>query len=357
MRGHEVRVLDNLEERVHGEDARFSKELPNEVERMRGDLRNAIDLSRAIEGVDAVFHLAALNGGGRSMLELYRFTDVNVGGTAALLEALIRRGKPLRAFVLASSRAVYGEGSAWCVEHNLVYPEARRKEDLERGEFAVRCPHCAGPVDPRPTAEDRPLKPQSVFAWTKQQQEDLCQYAARTFGLPVVVLRYFNVYGPHQSLHSAQGLVPVFYSRLRARRALSIYEQNMPLHDMVHVSDIVRANLLVLERELPPGTAINIGSGKRHTIAEVANALAMAMDKQPDLMNLGEFRVGDTLHSFANIRRATELLGYRPRIGLRAGISDFVSWADKQESVSRYSRAVQTLRAFDLFGKAEKCPV
>lgn len=191
--GHRVRVLDLLDPQIHG------------------DVRARADIERALDGMDAVYHFAACTGVGQSMYDLGAYVSTNCAGTAVLLEALVKRKQPLRRLVLASSRAIYGEGTHACATHGLQHPGPRRRADLDRGRFEVFCPDCGEPMRSVATPEARPFYPGSVYAWTKKQQEEQCRFAAETFGLPVTILRYFNVFGSRQSLKNPYtGVVSIF---------------------------------------------------------------------------------------------------------------------------------------------------
>lgn len=162
------------------------------------------------------------------MYDLQSYVSTNCVGTATLLEAIIKLGRPLQCLVLSSSRAVYGEGSFSCPEHGTVYLPVRPRSQLDQGDFMPACPLCAAPLTVIPTQEDRPLSPISVYGWTKKHQEDLCRYAADTFGIPLVMLRYFNVYGSRQSLNNPYtGVVTVFYNRILAGKTTYLYERGL----------------------------------------------------------------------------------------------------------------------------------
>jgi dTDP-L-rhamnose 4-epimerase len=354
-RGHRVRVLDCLDPQIHGPDADFPAYLDPRVECVRGDVRRRDDLAGALDGIDAVYHLAAQTGVGQSMYELQSYADVNCTGTAALLQALVERKRPLVRLVLSSSRAVYGEGSRRCEACGEIHPDARGRVEMEGGNFEIACPACGGPTASVATAEDRPLKPLSVYAWTKRQQEELCQYAARTFGLPVTILRYFNVYGSRQSLRNPYtGVVSIFYARILAGEPLSLYEHGKPERDFVHVTDVARANALALEAPVEPGTCINVGSGQVATIPAVARALAQACGREARFEDRGEFRAGDILSCYADLDRSARLLGYRPQVDLAAGMAEFAAWARGQQAVDLYERTVEELERHGLFGRARR---
>jgi dTDP-L-rhamnose 4-epimerase len=358
--GHTVRILDCLDPQVHGAIESFPGYIDPAVECVLGDVRDPDAVEAALDGVDAVYHLASLTGVGQSMYDMKAYVETNCGGTATVLEVLVKRKQKLRRFVLASSRAVYGEGACQCEHCGVVQPAMRQKEEMERGHFDVSCPLCSGPVVTMPTAEDSPLTPISTYAWTKKHQEELCQYAARTFCMPVTILRYFNVYGPRQSLQNPYtGVVSIFYSRLVAGQPISIYERGKPVRDFIYVADVARANVLALDSGLAPGICINVGSGTPSTILDVARALGNACGRVPDLQDKGEFRVGDIYACYADLKTATRLLRYAPEVTLGEGMAAFAVWANGQEAVDLYPRTVAELERHGLFGRvaegAESC--
>lgn len=353
--GHDVRVFDVLDRQIHGGAADFPGYINKDAECIRGDVRNISEVTEALQGVDAVYHFAAMTGVGQSMYDIRDYVDTNVTGTATLLEAIVKNNIQLKAFVLASSRAVYGEGTHECAVHGSVYPMPRRREDMELGEFDVFCPQCGSVMAPAPTVEDRPLHPLSVYAITKLQQEELCAYAAKTYGLPVKNLRYFNVYGSRQSLKNPYtGVVSIFFSRIVDKQPIFLYENGLPGRDFVHISDVVQANLLSLSVEVEPGTCINVGTGSEYSIAEIATTLGKACGNTPDMQDRGEFRVGDIHSCYADLSRANDLLGYAPKVSLYEGMQEFVSWALGQESTDLYQQTVDELQRYNLFGRAAK---
>ena len=253
----------------------FPSYINSEVECIRGDVRNAEDVLRALKGVSYVFHFAALTGVGQSMYDMKNYTDINISGTANLIETIVKHKVSIEKFVLSSSRAVYGEGTHECRSCGIVYPPIRNRADMEQNRFEVLCPKCDQKTTSVVTSEERPLTPISFYGWTKKVQEELCHYAAKVFGLPVVILRYFNVYGSRQSLKNPYtGIVSIFFSRLMAGKAISIYEHGTPLRDFVHVLDVEKANLKALNSDVPPGKILNVGTGVEVSILDVARAIA-----------------------------------------------------------------------------------
>ena len=352
--GHKIRILDCLDPQIHGKHAVFPDTLTRIAECIHGDVCQLADCQRALEGMDCVYHLASRTGVGQSMYDIGDYVVTNVHGTAVLIEAILKSKKPLQRFVLASSRAVYGEGLFHCPQHGVMHPPLRDSAAMSAGDFAMHCPHCGQTMSAIPTTTDCPAEPLSVYAITKKQQEDYCLYAARTLGLPLVILRYFNVYGSRQSLKNPYtGVVSIFFSLLREGKAISLYERGLPVRDFVHVTDVVQANLLALNPALQSGEIFNIGTGTATTIADIAHAQAKAMGINARIEDRGEYRVGDIFGCYADLSRTRTVLGLQPHVDLGTGMSEFVRWASTQESGSGgYEKTVAELRQHGLFGQA-----
>jgi dTDP-L-rhamnose 4-epimerase len=348
--GYRVRILDCLDPQVHGRAGVFPSHLHPEIECIHGDVRSSEDLRQVLNGVSFIYHLAALTGVGQSMYDIKKYSDINVTGTANLIEVIIKEKFPIKKIILSSSRAVYGEGTHECPNCGIIYPPVRKLEDLKNSRFEVYCPNCGQQTRAVPTGEDRPLLPVSVYGWTKKLQEELFQLAARDFGLATVILRYFNVFGSRQSLvNPYTGIISIFFSRMMAAKPISIYEHGTPLRDFVHIQDVVEANLKALNVDLAPGTILNIGSGKESSVTDIALTLYRILQINPQLEDKGEFRIGDIHSCMADITRARNLLGYKSKITLEDGIQEFVAWAKKNQSVDLYQAAVDEMRSFGLF--------
>src|SRR5687768_11767093 len=239
--GHRVRVLDLLVSQVHGENS--PQYLHPEAEFIHGDVCDTALLHTALDGIDAVYHEAAEVGVGQSMYEIQRYVRANDMGTAALLEVLVERRQPLRKLIVASSMSIYGEGAYTCSVCGVVAPQLRPAEQLRERRWELECSACQAKLSPRPTPEDKPLFPTSVYAITKQDQEQFCLVVGRAYGIPTVALRYFNVYGPRQALSNPYtGVCAIFSSRLLNDQPPMIFEDGEQTRDFVHVSDIVQAN-------------------------------------------------------------------------------------------------------------------
>jgi dTDP-L-rhamnose 4-epimerase len=291
--GHSVRVLDSLVEQVHGDSQRPAY-LAEEAELIAGDVRNAEVVRGALEGVESVVHLAARVGVGPSMYEPAEYAAANTAGTGVLLEALLDH--PVRKLVVASSMSIYGEGA-----YEPAPATERTREQLQRGEWEPRGPG-GEQLEPVPTPETKRPSLASVYALTKYDQERLCLLHGAAYGVPAVALRFFNVYGPRQSLSNPYtGVLAIFASRLLNDHAPVVYEDGGQRRDFVHVADVARACRLALAQDGADGQAVNVGSGQSASVLEIAGALAQLLGKQIEPELSGKFRAGDIRHCFADV--------------------------------------------------------
>jgi dTDP-L-rhamnose 4-epimerase len=363
-RDYDVRVLDSLQPQVHGsrhESGQAPEYLAEDAEFVFGDVRDRDTVVRALEGVDFLFHEAAAVGVPQSMYEIRRYSDINSLGGATVLDAAVNTPSVrarLRKMVVASSMSIYGEGAYRCVVHGSVYPRVRSVEQLERGEWNLRCPveACGREIVPAPTAEDKPLQPLSIYAIGKRDHEETFLAVGQAYSIPAVALRYWQVYGQRQALSNPYtGVGAIFCSRILAGHPPPIYEDGKQLRDFVHVSDIARANVLALERPGADGQAINVGTGTPISIADVARTLIKEMGADGRGMEpqiLGQFRPGDTRDCYPDITRARHLLGYEPRVSFQQGAAELVAWVrDQQGKVEdRFDQAQRELREHGLGG-------
>jgi dTDP-L-rhamnose 4-epimerase len=342
-RGYRVRVLDNLAPQVHGPSARRPPYLAQDAELVIGDIRNSDTVATALRDIDAVIHLAASVGVGQSMYDIASYVSINEGGTAVLLEALIRR--PVEHLVVASSMSVYGEGLARNEAGVLVSPEERSLEQLQRGRWELET--AAGErLAPVPTPESKEPALSSIYALNKYAQERLCLIAGRAYAIPTVALRFFNVFGPRQALSNPYtGVLAIFGSRLLNGRPPLVFEDGRQQRDFVHVSDVAEACRLALDSERGAGQVFNIGSGRPRSILSLAEDLAEAMDRdgiKPQVTR--SYRAGDIRHCFADISRSRHVLGFEPRKDFRAGLAEFAEWLSHQEAEDRVEQAAAELK-------------
>ena len=346
--GHEVRVYDSLEPQVHGglrERGEWPDYLASGCERVPGDIRDRDGLSRALDGIDVVFHEAAVVGVGQSMYQIERYVDVNTRGTAVLLDILANQKHTVRKLVVASSMSIYGEGAYSCAEHGDVYPKLRSEEQLQAREWEMRCPECGESVRPRPTDEDKPLFPTSMYAITKRDEEEMCLTIGRAYAIPTVALRYFNVYGTRQALSNPYtGVAAIFSSRILNGQPPVIFEDGLQSRDFVHVSDIVQANLLALTRDEMDYRAFNVGSGRAVTVLRVAQALISHLDGRLVPQISDEFRAGDIRHCFSAIS-CIGACGYAPTVAFDDGVGALVDWVRSQTATDSFEKTKAELAA------------
>jgi dTDP-L-rhamnose 4-epimerase len=318
--GHEVRVLDTLLAAAHRERPDY---LDPRAEWIEGDLRDPVTVARAVAGVSAVSHQAAMVGLGLDIGDIADYVAHNDLGTAVLLRALAERGFRGR-LVLASSMVVYGEGRYACPEHGIVRPPPRHAADLDAGRFEPPCPVCGAPLDARAVPEDAPVDPRNVYAATKVAQEYLCAAFARETGATCTALRYHNVYGPRMPRDTPYaGVASIFRSALAAGDIPRVFEDGGQRRDFVHVRDVARANLLALTA---PGTGtFNVASGTPRTVLEMARALTRAVAPERQPVVTGEWRGGDVRHVFASAAAAGERLGFRASEDFDAAMHEFAA--------------------------------
>lgn len=344
--GHKVRVLDALVSQVH-EDQR-PKNLHTEAEFMFGDVCDAAKLKQALDGIEVVYHQAAEVGVGQSMYEIQKYARANTYGTAVLLEALAEQRPRIRKLIVASSMSIYGEG-AYRDESAIVYPQLRPTSQLLERRWEVESETTGLPLAPVGTNEDKPLFPTSVYAITKQDQEQLCLVVGRAYKIPTVALRYFNVYGTRQALSNPYtGVCAIFSSRLLNDQPPMIFEDGGQTRDFTHVSDIVQANLLALESEAADYQAINIGTGQATSIKQVAHLLAEGLGKEITPEVVGKYREGDIRHCVADISRARRLLKYQPQVSLEQGIPELLEWVRQQKATDKVATATAEMEAHSL---------
>ena len=340
-RGYSVRILDSLSPQVHGEVDRRPSYLTKEAELVTADIRDPLAVRRALEGVEAVVHLAAAVGVGQSMYKIADYTGINDLGTAVLLEALINN--PIERLVVASSMSVYGEGLGRAADGSLVEPAERKAEALRRNRWEPEGPD-GKPLQPVPTPETKHPTLSSVYALNKYTQERLCLIWGQAYGVPTTALRFFNVYGTRQALSNPYtGVLAIFASRLLNGRPPMIFEDGQQRRDFVHVRDVARACLATLEAGTA-GEVLNVGSGVARTVEEVARALAHAVgrtDLQPQIT--GKYRVGDIRHCFADIARAKATIGFEPCEDFAAGIAELAEWLAGEVAIDRVDQATDEL--------------
>jgi len=340
--GYKVKVYDLLEPQVHlGKKPNY---LNKEAEYIFADIRDKNKLKKALEGMDIVFHEAAQVGVGQSMYQIQKYVSHNSEGTAVLLDLLVNMKNKLKKMIVASSMSIYGEGAYKCEKCGVVYPHLRTDEQLKGKDWEMRCPKCKKKVGAIPTSEEKPLLPTSVYATTKHSQEELCLEIGRTYRIPTVSLRYFNVYGPRQSLSNPYtGVMAIFISRIKNNNYPVIYEDGNQTRDFVSVYDIVQANLLAMEKEEADYEFFNVGTGKPISINTVIKELIKLFGKNSEMEITNKFRKGDIRHCIADISKIKEKLGFKPKILFEDGLKELIEWSENEVSKDFFDRATKEL--------------
>ncbi|MCI0353385.1 MAG: SDR family NAD(P)-dependent oxidoreductase [Acidobacteriales bacterium] len=346
-RGYEVRVFDSFTKQVHADG--LPAYLSREAEVFNGDMRDLDAVRQALAGVEVVYHLAAAVGVGQSMYEIAHYMGANTQGTANLLQALLDSKARVEKLIVASSMSIYGEGEYHCAQCGVMAPPPRENRQLTEKQWEVVCANCRADLRPQPTRESKPLQCTSIYALSKKDQEEMTLLFGRTYGVPVVALRYFNIYGPRQALSNPYtGVAAIFASRLMNNNSPLVFEDGQQQRDFVSVHDVVAANLLAMHRREADGMAVNVGSGDTVTVEQVARDLAAALGSEIAPQFTQKYRAGDIRHCIADISRARELLGYSPRVRFRDGVRELVEWLRLQRADDKASDAVAELAAYGL---------
>jgi dTDP-L-rhamnose 4-epimerase len=346
---HEVVVLDNLDPQVHGrveQPRHLAGHLASGAVRfLRGDVTDRAALGAALEGAEAVVHLAAAVGVGQSMYEPHYYVHTNATGTGLLLDLMAKSPGRVRKLVVASSMSLYGEGAFHCPGCGGRRAGERTAERLEAGRWEVPCAACGTDMEPRPTSEDKPAEIASVYAATKKHQEDLAVSFGRAWRIPTFALRFFNVFGPRQSLSNPYtGVAAIFLSRLLNAHAPLVFEDGQQARDFIDVRDIAQAVKMAVESDRAGAHVLNVATGRKTTVAEVASALsrALSIDLPPQLM--GKYRAGDIRHCYGDPARAREVLGFEARYTFEEGLPALIDWCRREQPEDRVEDSLQELK-------------
>lgn len=328
--GYAVRVLDSLQPRVHPRGR--PPWVPQGVEFVVGDVSDRDVLARALEGIDAVFHLAAHQD---YLPEFSRFIHVNTESTALLFELAVHARLPLQKVIFASSQAVSGEGRYRCDAHGIVVPRPRPLAQLERGDWDIRCPSCGRTMAPL-LIDEATIDPGTTYGISKYAIELLADRLGRRYGIPTVCLRYTYVQGPRNSFFNPySGIARRFALQLLNGLPPTVYEDGHQLRDYVNVRDVARANVLVLERSEADYGVFNVGGERAVSVLEFAQLMIRAFDSTLEPMVRGEFRLGDTRHTVSDTTRL-RALGWTPTISVEQNVLEYVEWIRSQRATPEY---------------------
>lgn len=341
-KGHDVVIYDNLEPQVHKIIPEY---LNKNAEFVRADARDKDALRSALRDAEVVFHQAAAVGIGQSMYQVEKYMDVNTLATAKLLNILVNEDHDVKKLVVASSMSIYGEGAYQCDDCGVVYPTLRSDDQLKRDQWEMTCPRCHKVVRPIPTDENKPLNPTSVYAISKRDQEEMSLVIGKAYGIPTVALRYFNVYGPRQSLNNPYtGVCAIFSSRIKNNNPPTIFEDGLQTRDFISVHDVVQANLLSMEKSSANYEAFNVGTEKAISISDIAATLSEMYDCNLKAEIVNKYRSGDIRHCVADTSKIRNMLGFEPMVPFDDGISELVEWGEAQKSEDRSDMAYEELK-------------
>ena len=355
-RGYHVTVLDNLSSQIHGDNPDKTSPLFNSIKGkvrfIRGSVSSKEDWLEALIGQDCVVHLAAETGTGQSMYEIQKYVDVNIGGTALLLDILTNTKHSIKKVEVAESRAIYGEGRYYSQELNqYVYPKERSEENMSCGDFEVKYPGCSKPLKLVGTIEDSLVHPTSIYGITKQVQGQLVHLVCASIGIASVSFRYQNVYGPGQSLSNPYtGILSIFSTQIKNGNPINIFEDGKETRDFVYIDDVVDATILGIEKEEANGQVFNVGTGVATAVVTVAKELMNHYGVQVPMRISGNYRLGDIRHNYADISKIENLLGFKPKFSFSEGIKNFTTWVNKQQiQVDKYSESIKEMKEKGLY--------
>lgn len=335
-KGYGVTVLDNLSPQIHGENPKETSPLflsiKDKVKFIEGTVTSRKDWEKAIEGQDAIVHYAAETGTGQSMYCIEKYAEVNMQGTAIMLDILANdKSHQVKKVVVASSRSIYGEGKYRHPELGIVYPTERKEKDMLAGDFEVKYQDNQ-PLELLATSEDSKIHPSSVYGITKQNQEQMVMTVCPTIGIAPVAFRYQNVYGAGQSLSNPYtGILSIFSTQIRNGNGIKIFEDGKETRDFVNIIDIVDATILGIEKEEANNEVFNVGTGVATDVLTVANTLISSYGINVPVSVTGNFRLGDIRHNFADLSKINSKLGFTPTVDFKEGIKQFTDWVLKQE--------------------------
>ena len=333
-KGHKVTVLDNLSRQIHGDapdnTSPLYKSIIDKVVFLKGTVTSREDWSKALIGQDVIVHFAAETGTGQSMYCIEKYTEVNIQGTAIMLDILANEEHKIKKIVIASSRSIYGEGKYLHPEYGVVYPNHRNEEDMLTGNFDVTYKGFSN-LKLVGTDEESKIHPSSVYGITKQNQEQMIMTVCPTLGIAPVAFRYQNVYGPGQSLSNPYtGILSIFSTQIRNGNGIQIFEDGKETRDFVFIDDVVNATILGIEKEEANNEIFNVGTGVATDVLTVAKTLIDAYNIDVPVKVTGKFRLGDIRHNYAEMSKIEDLLGFKPKIFFKEGIQKFTKWVLSQ---------------------------
>lgn len=353
-KGYQVTVLDNLSPQIHGDNPTETSPLylsiKDKVKFIHGTVTSKSDWEEALKDQDAIVHYAAETGTGQSMYEVEKYVDVNINGTALMLNLLVNGSYNVKKIVVASSRSIYGEGKYISKELGAVYPTQRESIHMDQGDFEVKYPNSSA-LTLVGTDEESKIHPSSVYGITKQNQEQMVLTVCPTVGIAGVAFRYQNVYGPGQSLKNPYtGILSIFSTQIKNGNNINIFEDGLESRDFVYIDDVVDATILGLEKEEANNQVFNVGTGVATNVLTVANELVKNYGIDVSINVSGNYRLGDIRHNYADLTKINRLLGFNTKVSFEAGLKNFAEWVNTQEvQEDKYQKSIDEMKAKGLY--------
>lgn len=324
--GHKVIIYDCLTSQVHGAKPNFDLSVFNssDVKFVYGDICDLNLLNGILDECDVLIHLAAETGTGQSMYNIKHYYKINVEATAGLFEVIALKHKHIKKIVFASSRSIYGEG-AYLHKGDLYLPKGRSNLQMQNANWELVGEN-SEELQLISTSENVRAVPSSIYAATKLAVEQMSKIITDTYGIPIISLRFQNVYGPGQSLKNPYtGIISIFANRFRENLHINIFEDGEESRDFVYVSDVIDSIILSINTNLKTNV-LNIGSGIPTSVYTIAKILKEKLKSNSDIQITGEFRIGDVRHCYANLDLSNKLLNFYPKVNLNEGLSRFCEW-------------------------------
>ncbi|MDX9743981.1 MAG: SDR family NAD(P)-dependent oxidoreductase [Arcobacteraceae bacterium] len=350
-KGYKVTVLDNLSPQIHTSNSPLYNSIKDKVRFIKGTVLSYDDWKNALEEIDVVVHLAAETGTGQSMYEIEKYTDVNIKGTSIFLDILANEKHSVKKMIVASSRAIYGEGKYECSSCGIVYPNERKDEDMSKGDFTVKCPTCNANAKLLATDENSKIHPSSIYGITKQVQEQMFMVMGKTLNIPALAFRYQNVYGAGQSLSNPYtGILSIFSTRIKNGNDINIFEDGKESRDFVYIDDVVDATILGIEKDEANYEVFNVGLGLAIDVNKVASTLVKEYKSNSKISISGNYRLGDIKDNYADLTKIQTKLGFKPKVSFEEGIKRFTKWVNAQEVVEdQYEKSINEMKEKGLY--------
>lgn len=353
-KGYNITVFDNLSEQIHGSnpenDSPLYQSIKGKVNFIKGTVTAKDDWRKAIANQNVIVHYAAETGTGQSMYEIQKYVDVNINGTAIMLDLLANTKHQIKKIVIASSRSIYGEGKYINERGEIVYPKHRTSDYMDKGDFEVKYPNSKS-LTLVATDEDSKIHPSSVYGITKQNQEQMIMTVCPTLGIAPVAFRYQNVYGPGQSLKNPYtGILSIFSTQIKNGNGINIFEDGKETRDFIFVNDVVDATILGIEKEEANNEIFNVGTGLPTDVITVANGLIKNYGIDVPVTISGNYRLGDIRHNYADLTKIKNKLGFIPKFTFEKGLKQFTNWVDKQQvQQDNYAKSIEEMKVKGLY--------